>query len=154
VAVKWYREAADQGYAFAQYNLGLCYWKGEGVPQDDLEAYVWLSLAAAQGHEISSQARDDAAERMSRAEIVEGQRRAAAFVAKKVAPSQGGESTSFAGTRPNGSGTGFFITGDGYLLSRIHAVAIEATVGKDWWAYDQPHQIVRRISSPNSDRIH
>jgi hypothetical protein len=39
-------------------------------------------------------------------------------------------------------------------LSRNHAVAIEATVGADLWAYEKAHQVVRRIGSPNSDRIH
>ena len=30
-AVKWYRKAADQGNAYAQYNVGVVYYKGEGV---------------------------------------------------------------------------------------------------------------------------
>jgi len=46
-AVRWYRQAAAQGYAPAQYNLGLMYERGEGG--DYVEAYMWLSLAAAQG---------------------------------------------------------------------------------------------------------
>ena len=33
-AIKWYRKAAEQGYASAQYNLGIMYDDGEGVPQD------------------------------------------------------------------------------------------------------------------------
>ena len=37
-AVKCFRKAADQGYAKAQYNLGLIYFKGEGVPKNDAEA--------------------------------------------------------------------------------------------------------------------
>ena len=32
------RQAADQGDADAQYNLGLMYANGEGVPEDDAEA--------------------------------------------------------------------------------------------------------------------
>ena len=32
--MKWYRLAADQGYAAAQFNLGVMYAKGQGVPQD------------------------------------------------------------------------------------------------------------------------
>ena len=34
----------------AQFNLGLMYDKGEGVPQDDAEAVRWYRLAAEQGH--------------------------------------------------------------------------------------------------------
>ena len=48
-AVKWYRLAAEQGNAAAQYNLGVMYDKGEGVPQDDAEAVKWYRLAAEQG---------------------------------------------------------------------------------------------------------
>ena len=48
-AVRWYRLAADQGLAQAQYNLGVMYANGEGVPQDDQEAVRWYRLAADQG---------------------------------------------------------------------------------------------------------
>ena len=34
-AVKWFRKAAEQNYARAQYNLGLRYIKGQGVAKDD-----------------------------------------------------------------------------------------------------------------------
>ena len=46
-AAKWYRKAADQGYAAAQSNLGLCYVKGEGVPKDYVEAYALFNLSSA-----------------------------------------------------------------------------------------------------------
>ena len=48
-AVRWYRLAADQGLANAQYNLGVMYADGEGVPEDDAEAVRWYRLAADQG---------------------------------------------------------------------------------------------------------
>jgi uncharacterized protein len=41
-AVKWYRKAAEQNLAKAQYNLGVCYARGDGcrdgVAEDDVEA--------------------------------------------------------------------------------------------------------------------
>ena len=69
-AVKWYRmaaaeqwDASDQynfyvrlvtsmntrGHVIAQYNLGVMYGKGHGVPQDDAEAVKWYRMAAEQG---------------------------------------------------------------------------------------------------------
>jgi hypothetical protein len=48
-AVRWYRLAADQGLANAQYNLGMCYARGREVAQDDVEAVRWYRLAADQG---------------------------------------------------------------------------------------------------------
>ena len=50
-AVKWFRKAAEQGRAKAQYNLGLMYDKGEGVPKDLVQAHVWWNIAGANGHE-------------------------------------------------------------------------------------------------------
>ena len=49
-AYKWYKKAAEQGYAIAQFNVGVLYEKGEGVSQDYSEAYKWFNKAAAQGH--------------------------------------------------------------------------------------------------------
>ena len=42
------RLAAEQGFASAQYNLGLMYANGEGVPQDYVAAHMWFNLAGAQ----------------------------------------------------------------------------------------------------------
>lgn len=40
---------AAQGDAKAQYNLGIIYDKGYGVPEDDAEAVKWYKKAAEQG---------------------------------------------------------------------------------------------------------
>ena len=49
LAVKWYRKAAEQGYAPAQFNLGNMYDNGEGVTQDYKQAVKWYRKAAEQG---------------------------------------------------------------------------------------------------------
>ncbi|MEI7850242.1 MAG: tetratricopeptide repeat-containing serine protease family protein [Kiritimatiellales bacterium] len=43
-------QSAKQGDVSAQYNLGICYKNGEGVPQDYKEAIKWFRLAADQGY--------------------------------------------------------------------------------------------------------
>jgi len=48
-AMRWYRLAADQGLAWAQYNLGLMHENGRGVVQDYAEGVRWYRLAAEQG---------------------------------------------------------------------------------------------------------
>jgi Sel1 repeat len=48
-AIKWYRKAAEQGDALAQFNLGIMYTKGEGVSQNATEAALWYHLAADHG---------------------------------------------------------------------------------------------------------
>jgi len=49
-ALKEWHPLAEQGYASAQYNLGLMYGNGQGVPQDYKEAVKWWRLAADQDH--------------------------------------------------------------------------------------------------------
>ena len=41
--------AAKQGEAYAQYNLGVMYAFGDGVPENDAEAVKWYRKAADQG---------------------------------------------------------------------------------------------------------
>jgi TPR repeat protein len=49
-ALRLWRSAADQGIAAAQFNLGLMYRLGQGVPQNDAEAVKWFQKAAEQGY--------------------------------------------------------------------------------------------------------
>lgn len=48
-----YREAAEQGSAAAQHNLGLAYYGGQRVPQDYAEAAKWFRKAADQGDDYA-----------------------------------------------------------------------------------------------------
>ena len=50
-AFYWYQFAAEHGLVGAQYNLGLMYDTGKGVPQDDVQAYLWFTLAAARSND-------------------------------------------------------------------------------------------------------
>ena len=74
------RLAAEQGFARAQNNLVVMYTNGEGVPQDNVEAHMWLNLSASRSsgadRERSVATRDRVAERMTPANLSEAQRRA------------------------------------------------------------------------------
>ena len=48
-AIDWYRKSADQGFSGAQFNLGVIYDTGKGVPKDKAEAARFYLLAAEQG---------------------------------------------------------------------------------------------------------
>ena len=54
--LKLLRPLAEQGDAKAQFNLGVSYSKGKGVPQDDKEAVKWFRKAAALGDHASQNA--------------------------------------------------------------------------------------------------
>ena len=49
-AVKWYKKAAEQGYAGAQCNLGVMYRNGSGVEKNYEKAVEWYRKAADQGY--------------------------------------------------------------------------------------------------------
>ncbi len=49
-ALREFRPLAEQGIAEAQFNLGLMYLNGDGVPQDYAEAVKWYRKAAEQGN--------------------------------------------------------------------------------------------------------
>jgi TPR repeat protein len=49
-ALRLWRLAAEQGNPDTQYNLGVMYADGRGVPKDDVLAVKWYRLAAEQGN--------------------------------------------------------------------------------------------------------
>ncbi len=49
-AIYWLERAADQEVAQAEYNLGVIYAKGQGVPQNYVKANYWYEKAADQGY--------------------------------------------------------------------------------------------------------
>jgi TPR repeat protein len=70
-----YRDDADKGDPDAQYAIGLMYLEGRGEPQDYVQAHMWLNLAAsASGFYVYTKKRDDAAARMTPAQIAEAQK--------------------------------------------------------------------------------
>jgi TPR repeat protein len=50
-AAKLYRKAAEYGDPLGQTALALASFRGVGIQEDRIDAYQWMSLAAAQGNE-------------------------------------------------------------------------------------------------------
>ena len=77
-ALKWYRMAAEQGVADAQYRLGGMYAAGVGVPQNYVQAHKWLNLAAsrttdkAEDYRLTRDALADV--KMTASQVAEAQR--------------------------------------------------------------------------------
>jgi S1-C subfamily serine protease len=150
-AARWYLRAARQGDIFSQTIIGETYAEGEGMAQDFVEGYKWLNIAgttteddeakewlaqvktptpqqiedlkffniiAANNAEHARKARDKLAERMTSGQIAEGQRRATGFKSRK----ESGDSASTSTENPTASGTGFFVSNDGYLVTNEHVV--------------------------------
>jgi hypothetical protein len=73
-AADWCRKAAEQADPTAQYNLGVCYADGKGVPPDYVEAHKWLDLAASQGVVKAKEAMSELERQMTTEQIAEAQR--------------------------------------------------------------------------------
>ncbi len=77
-AASRFRPLAEAGDDRAQYWLGIMYFEGKAVPQDDVRAYLWLGLAAEQGNRGARIGRDAIVPRMSAARLAEAERLLAA----------------------------------------------------------------------------
>src|SRR5438876_3426372 len=78
-AARWFRKAADQRNAIAQFVLGHMYASGEGVSRDYVQTYKWWSLAAAQGNSEAVRNLGSVAAMMTPAQIEEAKALAAAW---------------------------------------------------------------------------
>ena len=78
-AIEWFRRAADPGYPKAQYNLGGMYAAGKVVRRDYITAHMWLNLCAATADPKCIAQRDLVQAKMRDRDILEAQRRAAAW---------------------------------------------------------------------------
>ena len=85
LAGEWFRKAADQGDSGAQHYLGVQQQRASfsGQPGDmseaRIEAYKWFQLAAASGYKGSAAAHELLTQKMSHADVSDGNQRVAAF---------------------------------------------------------------------------
>ena len=72
-ALQEWRPLAEQGNARVQTLLGIMYFRGEGVLQDNVLAHMWLNLAAANGYENAVKARGIIVKKMTPQDISKAQ---------------------------------------------------------------------------------
>jgi len=128
-AVRWYRKAAEQGHASAQTCLGFMYANGNGVVKDDVEAYKWYLLAGSQGEENAKKNILIIERELTADQRAEGQKLARLFKPRGQVPADAATpQETVAQTSPKATGSGFFITEDGYLITNQHVVGEGASV--------------------------
>ena len=82
------KRMAEQGDFGSQFVVGALYFGGQGVPQDYLLAYAWVSIAAAQGRADGKKAKAIIAKRMTPTHIAEAQKLSLELWEKYVVPFQ------------------------------------------------------------------
>lgn len=125
---------------------------GEGIPRDYKFAYAWENLAASQGRQDAQKVRDTALELLSPQQLAEAQELATKIQYKIDHPTELPE-LQFTKEKTErkiiGSGTGFIITRDGYILTCHHVIEdakkIKISAGRKIY----PAKLIR--DDPNND---
>ena len=69
-AILWYQKAADRGQPEAQFMIGSYHYSGkQGLPRDNVKAYTWWLLSAAQGHSLAKLMLEKSKDKISKEEI-------------------------------------------------------------------------------------
>jgi len=124
-AAIWYRKSAEQGYDKSQFSIGAAYFEGFGVVKNDIQAYKWWALAStSKNEELQKNAKsllNILEKNLSRSEIARGQELARDFsVTEKSATKKARE--NYINNVPRSTGTGFFITSKGHLITNLHVI--------------------------------
>ena len=131
-AVKWYEAAAEHGDSLAASRLASLYERGLGVDADAEEAYFWYRIALKDSASITRKQDDEGVRRVA-AQLSKKQLAAAEKAVRDwqpeeavIGPPKRGKrkATRQAGTpHPFATGTGFFVSHEGHLLTNNHVVA-------------------------------
>jgi S1-C subfamily serine protease len=145
LAVKWYEEAADHGFAEAQSRLAALYERGQLVEADPKEAYFWYAVALRDPKD-SSRKNDEAGLKRTAAQLSKRDLDEAAALARDWRPKEVAIGSTRRTTKPKSgpavaqgpqlfaTGSGFYVTRSGHLLTNNHVVAqcreVRITVGE------------------------
>jgi uncharacterized protein len=132
-AVKWYLLGANHGDPVAQANLAALYEQGKGLERDLAEAYFWYVVAAKNPatHEKERKTADEGAKRLSakltRQQLADADDAVHRFGSGEASsvrlPPERGSKAAAAGPRLYATGSGFYVTTVGHVLTNNHVVA-------------------------------
>ncbi len=103
-AVSWFSQAAERGVLDSQFNLGVLYQGGSGVPRSLKDAYFWYTIAGLQGDKIAKQRSEAIALELSSENLKTAQARVKAFAPKPVNNAANGVFTNLPWTNTGAKG--------------------------------------------------
>jgi len=104
--------------------FGRALLQGEGVLEDVVEGYKWLLLAGASGSDSASKARAIFAKKITPEQIAEAQRQSKEFLeGKQENPESAEQPRRKTVLNCKASGTGYFITPNGFILTACHVIS-------------------------------
>ena len=147
-AVKWYQKAANQNHAQAQFLLGAAYYFGKGVKRDLVKAHQWMNLSANLGNPSALQHRETIADKLTPKQAQEALKQIASFRAKHgvIALTSTQEALS--------TGTGFFITTQGHLLTSHHLIARGRHIEVRTKAGNHPAELIKADPAKDIALLH
>ena len=84
VAAKWFEKAAQRGVVDSQFNLGVLFESGQGLPQDMESALVWYSIGGAQGDQMAAGRVAVLRKTLSEDQIARADKRIASFKPSRI----------------------------------------------------------------------
>ena len=83
-AAKWFEKAAERGVVDSQFNLGVLFESGQGLPKNVPDAFVWYSIAATQGDQFAKTRVGVLSDTLPEADVTAAAARAAKFTPVKI----------------------------------------------------------------------
>ena len=135
LAVKWYEESADHGFTGAQSMLAGIYERGDGIEADFKESYFWYAVALRDPKDVRRKD-DEAGLKRVAAKLSKHDLDDAAAIARDWKPKEvdigaprrttkrkGAGQEVAQGPRMIATGSGFYVSRSGYILTNNHVVA-------------------------------
>ena len=100
-AANWFEKAAERGVVDSQFNLGVLFESGQGLPKNTSDAFVWYSIAAGQGDQFAKTRVEVLKETLDQNDLVTAAARIEKFTPVKIDDAANGIFRNVAWAKPN-----------------------------------------------------